>query len=254
MENRKVFTKLENNPEVMNALARKLGLSDELTFYDVYSLDEPELLAHIPRPAYALLAIIPPTTAWIKDREAEDGKLGDPTAYYDGREAARGGGEEEPVIWFKQIIGDACGSYGFLHCAINGQTPKFILPGSTLERLRNAALPLPRDERARLLYDSDEFEEAHRSVAALGDTPDPGAGGGPEHRGHFVAFVKANGRLWELEGAREGPLDRGPLAEGEDVLSPTALNLGLKRIVNLSTGTDEEDISFSCIALAPRTA
>ncbi|KAL2170075.1 hypothetical protein VTG60DRAFT_5347 [Thermothelomyces hinnuleus] len=252
MENRKIFTKLENNPEVMNALAKKLGLSDDLTFYDVYSLDEPELLAHIPRPAYALLAIIPLTPAWKKDREAEDEALGDPATYYNGG-AATGAGEE-PIIWFKQIISDACGSYGFLHCAINGQTPKFILPGSTLEQLRNDAIPLPRDERARLLHDSKEFEEAHRSVAALGDTPEPSEGG-PEHSGqHFVAYVKANGRLWELEGSREGPLDRGPLGEGEDVLSHRALDLGLKRIMNLSAGTDEENINFSCTVLAPRTA
>lgn len=38
----------ENNPDVMNQLATKLGLSSELQFYDVYSLDAPEKLAHIP--------------------------------------------------------------------------------------------------------------------------------------------------------------------------------------------------------------
>ncbi|OAF61676.1 threonine deaminase [Pseudogymnoascus destructans] len=36
---------LENNPEVMNQLAYKLGLSEELAFYDVYSLTDPDLLA-----------------------------------------------------------------------------------------------------------------------------------------------------------------------------------------------------------------
>ncbi|KAL2142207.1 hypothetical protein VTI28DRAFT_1474 [Corynascus sepedonium] len=250
MEGKKIFTKLENNPEVMNALAKKLGLSDDLTFYDVYSLDEPELQAHIPRPAYALLVIIPPTQAWMNERKTEDEALGDPVTYYNGGAAA--GDAKEPVIWFKQIIGDACGSYGLVHCAINGQTPQFILPGSTLERIRNDAIPLPRDERARLLYNSQEFEEAHRSVVALGDTPEPTAEDSG-HTGHFVAYVKANGRLWELEGAREGPLDRGALNDDEDVLSPMALNLGLKRIMNLSAGTGEEDLNFSCTVLAPRS-
>jgi ubiquitin carboxyl-terminal hydrolase L3 len=61
----------ENNPEVMNRLAKKLGLSSELRFYDVYSLDEPELLAHIPRPGLALLVIIPLTPAWDQSRKAE---------------------------------------------------------------------------------------------------------------------------------------------------------------------------------------
>ena len=41
----------------MNALAYKLGLSTELQFYDVWSLTEPELLALIPRPVFALLGM-----------------------------------------------------------------------------------------------------------------------------------------------------------------------------------------------------
>lgn len=51
----------ENNPEVMTRLATKLGLSPKLQFYDIYSFDEPELLAFIPRPVLALLVIIPLT-------------------------------------------------------------------------------------------------------------------------------------------------------------------------------------------------
>jgi ubiquitin carboxyl-terminal hydrolase L3 len=239
----------ENNPEVMNALAKKMGLSDDLAFYDVYSLDEPDLLAHIPRPVYALLVIVPLTPAWKQDRETEDAALGDPATYYHGGSAGAG---DQPIIWFKQTIADACGSYGLLHCAINGATPQFILPGSLLEQLRNAAIPLPKDERAQMLHDSKGFEEAHQSVAGLGDTPEPAIGSG-EHMGqHFVAYVKANGHLWELEGSREGPLDRGALGEEEDVLSPKALELGLKRIIKLDLDAGGQDPRFSCIALAPR--
>jgi ubiquitin carboxyl-terminal hydrolase L3 len=181
----------------MNALAKKLGLSEDLTFYDIYSLDEPDLLAHIPRPVYALLVIVPLTPAWKQDREQENASLGEPASYYHGGLAGAG---DEPVIWFKQTIGDACGSYGLLHSAINGATSKFILPGSTLEQLRNDAIPLLMDERAKMLYNSEAFEKAHQSVAGLGDTPEPEIGSG-EHTGqHFVAYVKANGHLWELEG------------------------------------------------------
>jgi ubiquitin carboxyl-terminal hydrolase L3 len=235
----------------MNALAKKLGLSEDLEFYDVYSLDEPDLLAHIPRPVYALLVIVPLTPAWKQDREAEDAALGDPANYYDGGVAGKG---DEPIIWFKQTIGDACGSYGLLHCAINGPTPQFILPGSILAQLRRDAMPLAKDERAQMLYDNEAFEEAHQSVAALGDTPDPGIGSGQHLGQHFVAYVKANGHLWELEGSREGPLDRGELGKDEDVLSLRALDLGLKRIIKLDLDAGGQDPRFSCIALAPRSA
>ncbi|KAI8959960.1 putative ubiquitin carboxyl-terminal hydrolase [Daldinia sp. FL1419] len=231
---------LENNPEVMNQLAAKLGLSQELSFYDVWSLDEPELMAHIPRPALALLVILPLTPAWRADREAEDADKNE----YQGR------GPEEPVIWFKQTIGNACGSIGFLHCAVNGPAAEHIQPGSDLDEIRRQATPLGMEERANLLYNSVPFEKAHESCVQLGDT----AARNESALGqHFVAFVKVGGRLWELEGSRKGPIDRGALADDEDVLSPKALDLGFRRVIRLEQEAGGTDLRFSCIALSRKT-
>ncbi|KAI1383165.1 putative ubiquitin carboxyl-terminal hydrolase [Hypoxylon trugodes] len=234
---KKTWVVLENNPEVMNQLAARLGLSSELSFYDVWSLDEPELIAHIPRPAFALLVILPLTPAWKENRQAEDVEKDD----YDGY------GPEEPVIWFRQTIGNACGSIGLLHCAINGPAAEHIQPGSDLEKIRRDAIPLKMTERADLLYNSVPFEEAHKSCVHLGDTA-------PRNEGalgqHFVAFVKANGRLWELEGSRKGPIDRGSLKDDEDVLSSKALDLGIGRVIRLDQEAGGADLRFSCIALS----
>ncbi|KAK0733501.1 ubiquitin carboxyl-terminal hydrolase-like protein isozyme L3 [Lasiosphaeria miniovina] len=254
MTTKKIFVILENNPEVMNALAAKLGLSPDLAFYDVWSLDEPSLLAHIPRPAHALLVIVPLTDAWNQERERED--VADYSYYYD-KEGDGSGSEHKqppPVIWFKQTIGEACGSIGMLHCAINGAAAQFIVPSSALDKIRTDALPLAMDDRAQMLYDSQPFEDAHASVAAMGDTVAPPVGVNGVHTGqHFIAFVKGDdGHLWELEGSRRGPIDRGQLAEDEDVLSPRALELGLKRIIKLDQDAGSKDLRFSCTALAPR--
>lgn len=226
----------------MNPLKKRLGLSDDLEFYDVYSLNEPELLAHIPRPAYALLVIIPLTKAWDDERKAEDTNQEDYAGY----------GEKEPVIWFKQTIGHACGSIGVLHSVINGPAVKFILPESDFDKIRRDAIPLKMADRAQMLYDSQPFEDAHASVANMGDTEPPQDLG--VHAGqHFVSFVKADdGHLWELEGSRKGPIDRGALAEDEDVLSPKALELGLKRIIKLVQDAGIDDLRFSCTVLAPK--
>ncbi|KAL1613227.1 hypothetical protein SLS60_001459 [Paraconiothyrium brasiliense] len=229
---------MENNPEVMNQLAKKLGLSSELQFYDVYSLDEPELLADIPRPVLALLVIIPLTPAWDRSRKAEDADKGPYTGF----------GPDEPVIWFKQTIGHACGSIGLLHSVINGPAVDFIKPDSDLAAIRSLAIPLDMDKRADMLYNSEPFERAHKSVEQHGDSyADP-----TDERdgGHFVSFVKSGGKLWELEGDRKGPLDRGSLADDEDVLSPRALDIGIKRIIKLNAEGGGEDLRFSCIALA----
>ncbi|KAI1094835.1 putative ubiquitin carboxyl-terminal hydrolase [Rostrohypoxylon terebratum] len=234
---RKTWVVLENNPEVMNQLALKLGLSSELSFYDVWSLDEPELLAHVPRPVLALLVIFPRTPAWEKERQEEDAVKGD----YDGF------GPEEPVIWFKQTIGNACGSIGFLHCAINGPAAQYIRPDSDLDKIRRAAIPLRMNDRADMLYNSVPFEEAHKSCVQIGDTAPINEDALGQH---FVAFVKVNGRLWELEGSRKGPIDRGELGDDEDLLSPKALDLGIKRTILLDQEAGGNDLRFSCIALA----
>ncbi|KAL2861948.1 hypothetical protein BJX68DRAFT_251714 [Aspergillus pseudodeflectus] len=215
---KKTWKMLENNPNVMNQLATTLGLSPDLQFYDVYSLDDPELLAHIPRPALALLVTIPLTPAWDRSRTAEDAT----------KEPYTGSGPDEPVIWFKQTIGHACGSIGLLHSAINGPAADFIKPGSDLETIRNAAIPLGREKRAEMLYNSEPFERAHKSVELDGDS-----------------YVD--------EGQRDGGHFRGSLADDEDVLSPRALDMSLKRIIKLNADAGGESPLFSCIALAPRS-
>ena len=230
---------LENNPDVMNFLAQELGFdTSAFSFHDIYSLTDPEMLAFIPRPALALLVIIPLTPTWHEARTAED---------KDKPEYA-GKGEDEPVVWFKQTIGDACGSIGLLHCLLNTFASKHIKPSSPLDQIRTNALPKSMWERAKVLEDSGAFEKAHADAAKLGDTPT----NRDEHRGqHFVAFVKAeDGHLWELEGDRKGPLDRGALGDDEDVLSPAALEKGIGRLMRIESEKGG-DLRFSVIALAP---
>lgn len=106
----------ENNPEIMSSLVHKLGLSSELAWHDVYSLDDPSLLSFVPRPAHALLLVFPTSSAYEKARHDEDKSLADYT----------GTGPEEEVLWFKQTIGNACGLMGLLHAACNGMTRDLI--------------------------------------------------------------------------------------------------------------------------------
>ncbi|KAJ8110076.1 hypothetical protein OPT61_g6979 [Boeremia exigua] len=239
---KKMFTVLENNPEVMNSLAKALGMNDELSFYDIYSLTDPDVLAFIPRPVYALLVIIPLTPTWDEARTNEDEGKGD----YEGK------GEEEPVIWFKQTIGNACGSIGLVHSLLNSGASKHITPESTLDKIKQQALPRGMMERAKVLEDSDEFEKAHAEAAQLGDTAAPTSTEEYAKGQHFVSFVKAkDGHLWELEGSRKGPLDRGALKVDEDVLSPAALEKGLGRLMRIEAEKGG-DLRFSAIALAPK--
>lgn len=64
---------------------------------------------------------------------------------------------------------------------------------------------------------------------------------------HYVCFVKTeDGKLWELDGRRKGPIERGVLSEEEDVLSEKALREGPLKFL----GREGGDLRFSCVALA----
>jgi ubiquitin carboxyl-terminal hydrolase L3 len=107
---------LENNPEVMTSLVQKLGLSPALAFHDVWSIDDPEMLSFVPRPANALLLVFPISQSYEAFRRREDNDEPE----YEGR------GESEPVTWYKQTIRNACGLIGLLHAVSNGSAKNFI--------------------------------------------------------------------------------------------------------------------------------
>ncbi|KAF2032644.1 cysteine proteinase [Setomelanomma holmii] len=231
---KKRFIPLENNPEVMSALVHKLGLSKKLAFHDVFSIDEPELLAFVPRPAHALLLVFPVSETYEKFRVQED----------NDREDYQGHGPDEEVVWYKQTIGNACGLIGLLH-----SLTILIEPDSSLAKLLSDAIPLKPVERADLLYESDALESAHQAAATGGDTSAPAAEDNVDL--HYVCFVKSkNNNLWELDGRRKGPLNRGQLGPDEDVLSEKALDLGVRSFLKRETAAGGGDLRFSLITLA----
>jgi ubiquitin carboxyl-terminal hydrolase L3 len=100
----------------MTTLLHKLGLSKTLQIHDVYSISDPELLAFIPRPALALLLVFPVSAVYESQRMAEDAPLSE----YAGK------GDDEPVIWYRQTIRNACGLMGLLHAVSNGPAKGLI--------------------------------------------------------------------------------------------------------------------------------
>ena len=224
----------------MTSLVHNLGLSPTLAFHDVWSIDDPDLLAFVPRPAHALLLIFPVSDTYEKFRYEEDKDRDDYT----------GSGEAEPTVWYKQTIGNACGLFGLLHAVSNGYARSQITPGSDLDSLLREAVPLYPADRAELLEETDSLEQAHQAAAVTGDTAAPNAEDNVDL--HFVCFVKSekNGRLFELDGRRKGPLDRGMLEADEDVLSEAALDKGVRAFLKREEAAGGGELRFSLIVLA----
>jgi ubiquitin carboxyl-terminal hydrolase L3 len=112
---RKHFIPLESNPDVFTELVHKLGLPTSLCFQDVLSLDDAELLAFLPRPAYATILVFPTKDGYEKGVDEESDRLED-----------HEGSRTEDIVFFKQTINNACGLYAILHAACNGEARKMI--------------------------------------------------------------------------------------------------------------------------------
>lgn len=222
----------------MTSLLHKLGLSPTLQFHDVFSIDDPDLLSFIPRPAYALLLVFPVSETYEKFRHEED----ESKAEYEGS------GAGEDVVWYKQTIGNACGLIGLLHSVSNGPARAMVQSGTELDKLVEKAVTLKPAARATLLEDTPALETAHQEAAATGDTAAPSADDSVDL--HYVCFVRgSNDHLWEMDGRRKGPLDRGELAADDDVLSPSALEKGVRAFLKREEAAGGGELRFSLIAL-----
>ncbi|CAJ2514160.1 Uu.00g022790.m01.CDS01 [Anthostomella pinea] len=234
------FIPLEANPPVLTDLAHKLGLSQALQMHDVWST-EPELIAtmQIPRPALALLVVFPLTAPYESERLAEDA----------GAEEYSGVGDDEPVLWWKQTIRNACGMMGLLHAVANGSAREYIEPNSTFDKLIKTSLPLPPHARSALLEQTPELACAHQEAASGTSNSTTAPDAQDDVDLHYVCFVKTEkdgGTLWALDGRRKGPVALGKLDAGEDVLSDKALLLGPVKILQHAGN----DLRASCVALA----
>lgn len=100
-------------------------------------------------------------------------------------------------------------------------------------------------ERSLALEASEELEAAHTEAALQGDTAAP-ASAEDEVDFHYVCFAKSrSGRLYELDGAKKGPIDRGHIPQDEDLLGPGALKLIKEYIQREGSG----NFNFSLMAL-----
>jgi len=96
-----------------------------------------------------------------------------------------------------------------------------------------------------LLEQDRSLARAHESAASTGATAAPDAQDDVDL--HYVCFVRTeDGTLWEMDGRRKGPIARGKLEDGEDVLSLKARTLGPLKFL----ARESADLRFSCVALA----
>lgn len=108
---------LESDPAIITQYTQALGLSPELAFHDVYSVSDPDVLSFVPRPAHALLLVFPITAVYEHYRQEQD----------KGKDLNMGDNPVDgDIVWFRQTIGNACGTMGVIHSVFNGDVPSYL--------------------------------------------------------------------------------------------------------------------------------
>ncbi|KAI9712750.1 MAG: ubiquitinyl hydrolase 1 [Bogoriella megaspora] len=133
----------------------------------------------------------------------------------------------------------------------------FLRLGSALLRLMLAPLvcsalirtciPLPPAQRSQALEASQELEQAHREAAVMGQSAVP-EDAEEEVDFHYLCFAKSSksGRLYELDGDRKGPIHRGIIPDGQDLLDEYTLRVVREKFLSKK---GEEELGFNLMAL-----
>lgn len=123
-------------------------------------------------------------------------------------------------------------------------------PGSntTLSRIvAHATEHRDSAERALFLEDSSELEAAYTTAALQGDT-EPPSNAEDEVEFHYICLIREHptGRLYALDGEKEGPVDLGvAVSEEGDLLSEEVLPT-VREFIKRS----DDSLNLSLIALA----
>lgn len=195
----KIFPPLESDPDLFTLLLHNLGGSSHLHLQDVLSLEDIGSPALDSERALAFILI-----SSFSDDQEESMKR------FESERMASLSSEEkaaaDKVIWVKQTIHNACGFYALLHAVCNiSSVETRITPGSFLDTIVQAK---SMEERKKILETSQSLDEAYIPIVLQGQTP-VSEDWTVEPRFHYVCFVSAHGRVWDLNGGRNGPLDRG---------------------------------------------
>jgi ubiquitin carboxyl-terminal hydrolase L3 len=208
---KKHWDPLESNPQAINTYMGKLGYGGPAQWVELFSTEE-WAQGMVPGPHHAVLLNFPITAAVRADEEKEEA----------GIEA---GGQEIPegVFFTNQTVGNACGTVGLIHAVGNNQPA--LACGAWFADFFNQCEGKTPMERASILEDSDELDEAHAEAAAADDSNSSAVDANLNN--HFITFAHKGGFLLEFDGRKPWPVNHG--ATTSETLLADACKLIQKR-------------------------
>lgn len=150
----------------------------------------------------------------------------------------------DKIFFAKQVIQNACATQAILSVLLNVNHSDIEL-GSTLGDFKEFTQSFDAYNKGLAMSNASQIRTVHNSFArqTLFEL-DNSKNNKDEDVFHFISYLPINGRLYELDGLKEGPIDLGAIEDGRnwlDVVRPVIE----KRIQKYSEG----EIHFNLMAI-----
>jgi len=179
---------IESDPGVFTELIRGFGCSG-VQVEELWSLDEQTL--ELLRPVHGLIFLF----KWRPGEEPEGSIVKDSRL--------------EIIFFAHQVINNACATQAILSVLMNATHPDLKL-GETLSSFKEFTAQFDPSMKGFALTNSDSIKQVHNSFSRQAMFEfDNTSKEKDDDVYHFVAFVPVQGRLYELDGLKDGPIDHG---------------------------------------------
>ncbi|CAD7926453.1 unnamed protein product [Amoebophrya sp. A120] len=174
---------IESDPAVFTELVEKVGVKG-VKFDEVFDIDL------VPRESYGLIFLFKCKKATEKRQVVANPPPG--------------------LFFAKQVITNACATQAILSVLLNA--PKIKELGTTLTDFKTFTAAFDPQMKGLAISNQDAVREVHNSFSRqssfdfVHDEKDP-----KEDAFHFIGYVPYNGKVYELDGLQEGPIEIGPI-------------------------------------------
>jgi len=183
---------IESDPGVFTELIHKFGVSG-LQVEELWSLDK-EQFSDL-KPVFGLVFLF----KWTADEEPAGSIVQDSRL--------------DKIFFAKQVINNACATQAILSVLMNINDPAVTL-GPTLQEFKEFCGSFDAGMKGLTLSNSDQIRSVHNSFSrqTLFEF-DSKKAEKDDDVFHFVSFVPIDGRIYELDGLKAGPVDLGPAGD-----------------------------------------
>jgi len=183
---------IESDPGVFTELIHKFGVTG-LQVEELWSLDK-ENFAEL-KPVHGLVFLF----KWTPDNDPAGSIVQDSRL--------------DSIFFARQVINNACATQAIMSVLMNIEDSGVSL-GTTLQEFKEFCGALDPETKGLALSNSDQIRSVHNSFArqTLFEF-DSKKADKDDDVFHFVSFVPINGRIYELDGLKAGPVDHGPAGE-----------------------------------------